>query len=147
MIPSYVKCPALFWLQIQRGSFPALEGPSSSTWPWWCTVGLCRLRLSPRNFSLYILHCCSVKYSGPTSALLQITSTFINQIRKQAWLCFALLVSKADLKYVSLLVFGVMLCRICTVGLDPWLFLLLIRIVPQTREDWGGHRSATLSGE
>lgn len=76
-------------------------------------------------------------------------SMFINQIRKQAWLCFALLVYKADLKYIYilLLVFSVMLCHICTVCLDPWLFLSLIRIVPQTRENWGGHRSATLLGE
>lgn len=34
-----------------------------------------------------------------TSALLPITSTLNNQIRKQAWLCFALLVGKADLKF------------------------------------------------
>lgn len=27
-------------------------------------------------------------------------STFINQIRKQSWLCFALVVNKADLKYI-----------------------------------------------
>lgn len=38
-----------------------------------------------------------------TSALLPITSTFINQIRKQAWLCFALCVGKADLKFSMLL--------------------------------------------
>lgn len=73
---------------------------------------------------------------------------FINQIRKQAWLCFALLVYKADLKYIYCLqVFSVMLCHICTVCFDPWLFLSLTRIVPQTKENWGGHRSAPLLGE
>lgn len=68
-----VKCAAVCLLQIQRGSFPAPEGPSWSTWPWWCTVGLYHLRCSPRNFSPYILHCHSVQYSGPTGALLPLT--------------------------------------------------------------------------
>lgn len=45
-------------------------------------------------------------------------STVINQIRKQTWLCFALLVSKADLKYISLLVFCVMVSHISIVCLD-----------------------------
>lgn len=34
-------------------------------------------------------------------------SMFINQIRKQAWLCFALLVYKADLKYILYIPAGV----------------------------------------
>lgn len=62
--PPCAKCAAMFWLQIWTGSFPALEGPSLSTWLWWCIVGSCRLRHSPRNFSPYILHCCSVQDSG-----------------------------------------------------------------------------------
>lgn len=78
-------------------------------------------------------------------------STFINQIRKQSWLCFALVVNKADLKYIYIparVFFSfVMLCHICSVCLDPWLCLSLIRIVLQTREDQSVHRSATLSGE
>lgn len=71
--PLNVKCVALFWLQIQKGSFPAPEGPSWSTWRWWCTVGLCHLKCLPRNFSPYILLCHSVQYSGPTGAVLPIT--------------------------------------------------------------------------
>lgn len=43
-------------------------------------------------------------------------SLFVNQIRKQAWLCFALLVSKADLKYISLPVFSALFCTVCS---DP----------------------------
>lgn len=48
------------------------------------------------------------------NSLLPITFAFTNQIRKQAWLCFALLVGKADLKYITLLVFVVLLYRICS---------------------------------
>lgn len=115
--PHCGKCAAVFWLQTQRGSFPAPEGPNWSTWPWWCTVGSCHLKCSPRNFSPYILHCHSVQFSGPTGALHPITCprSLIRSGHRHGFVLHSLSAKQICSIHISLLVFRVVLCYTCAV--------------------------------